>query len=136
MDLDNVIKVAASGLSAQSARLQVISQNLANAESTGTTPGAEPYRRKIITFRSVLDEAHGVHEVKAGPIRTAGGDFERHYDPTNPAADAQGYVLMPNVNPLIEMMDMREAQQSYQANLNVIAAAKSMISRAIDLLHG
>lgn len=136
MELENAIRVASSALTAQSSRLRVISENLANADSTGTTPGADPYRRKIITFRSVLDEAHGVREVKAGPIRTAGGDFERHYDPTNPAADAQGYVLMPNVNPLIEMMDMREAQQSYQANLNVIAAAKSMISRAIDLLHG
>ena len=136
MDLDNVIKVAASGLSAQSARLQVISQNLANAESTGTTPGAEPYRRKIVTFRSVLDKATGVNMVKTGPVASAGGDFERHYDPAHPAADKDGYVLEPNVNPLIELMDMREAQQSYQANLNVIDAAKSMISRTIDLLHG
>lgn len=136
MDLDNVIKVAASGLSAQSQRLQVISQNLANAESTGTTPGAEPYRRKIVTFRSVLDQASGVKMVKTGPIATAGGDFERRYDPAHPAADKDGYVLEPNVNPLLELMDMREAQQSYQANLTVIDAAKSMISHTLDLLHG
>jgi flagellar basal-body rod protein FlgC len=136
MDLDNVIKVAASGLSAQSARLQVISQNLANAESTGTTPGAEPYRRKIVTFRSVLDRASGVNMVKTGPVASAGGDFERHYDPAHPAADKDGYVLEPNVNPLIELMDMREAQQSYQANLSVIDAAKSMLSHTLDLLHG
>jgi flagellar basal-body rod protein FlgC len=136
MDLDGVIKVAASGLSAQSARLQVISQNLANAESTGTTPGAEPYRRKIVTFRSVLDQATGVKMVHTGPAATAGGDFERHYDPAHPAADKDGYVMMPNVNPLIELMDMREAQQSYQANLSVIDAAKSMISHTLDLLHG
>jgi len=136
MDLDKVIKVAASGLSAQSSRLQVISENLANAESTGTTPGAEPYRRKIVTFRSVLDKAAGVHTVQTGPTATSCGDFERHYDPAHPAADKDGYVLVPNVNPLVELMDMREAQQSYQANLSVIDAAKSMISHTLDLLHG
>ncbi|MBV9521947.1 MAG: flagellar basal body rod protein FlgC [Alphaproteobacteria bacterium] len=136
MELENAIRVASSGLSAQGMRLRVISENLANAESAGTTPGAEPYRRKIVTFRSVLDKAHGVKEVKTGAAQSASGDFERRYDPTHPAADSQGYVLMPNVNPMIEMLDMREAQQSYQANLNVIEAAKSMISRAIDLLHG
>lgn len=135
MELDNAIRIAASGLSAQSTRLRIISENLANAESTGTTPGAEPYRRKIVTFHSVLDKAAGVRTVKTGPVQTAGGDFERHYDPTHPAADAQGYVMMPNVNPLIEMMDMREAQRSYEANLNVIDAAKNMISHAMDLLN-
>src|ERR1700731_2565924 len=110
MDLDSAIKVAASGLSAQSGRLRVIAENLANAESTGSTPGAEPYRRKIVTFHSVLDKATGISSVKTGPVQTAGGDFERHYDPNHPGADASGYVMMPNVNPLIEMMDMREAQ--------------------------
>jgi flagellar basal-body rod protein FlgC len=136
MDLDKVIKVAASGLSAQSARLQVISQNLANAESMGTTPGGAPYRRKIVTFKSVLDQAAGVQMVKTGPIATAGGDFERRFDPAHPAADKDGYVMVPNVNPLVELMDMREAQQSYQANLSVIDAAKSMLTRALELLHG
>jgi flagellar basal-body rod protein FlgC len=136
MDLDKVIKVAAAGLSAQTQRLQVISQNLANAQSTGTTPGAEPYRRKIVTFKSVLDQTDNVQMVKTGPIATAGGDFERHYDPVHPAADKDGYVMTPNVNPLVELMDMREAQQSYQANLSVIDAAKSMLSHTLDLLHG
>ena len=136
MDLGNVLKVAASALSAQGARLQVISQNLANAESTGTTPGAEPYRRKIVTFKNVLDQAAGVQLVKTGPVTTAAGDFERHFDPAHPAADKDGYVMVPNVNPLVELMDMREAQQSYQANLSVIDAAKSMLSRTLDLLHG
>jgi flagellar basal-body rod protein FlgC len=136
MDLDKIIKVAASGLAAQGQRLQVISENLANAESTGSTPGAEPYRRKIVTFRSVLDQAAGVRTVKTGPVASAGGDFDRHYDPAHPAADKDGYVLMPNVNPLLELMDMREAQQSYQANLSVIDAAKSMLSHTLDLLHG
>jgi flagellar basal-body rod protein FlgC len=136
VNIENVIKVAASGLSAQGSRLQVISENLANANSTGTTPGAEPYRRKIVTFRSVLDQATGVRAVRTGPVATAGGDFERRYDPAHPAADKDGYVLTPNVNPLLELMDMREAQQSYQANLSVIDAAKSMISHTLDLLHG
>lgn len=136
MDLDKVIKVAAAGLSAQSARLQVISQNLANAQSTGTTPGAEPYRRKIVTFKSVLDQTDNIQMVKTGPIATASGDFDRHYDPAHPAADKDGYVMTPNVNPLVELMDMREAQQSYQANLSVIDAAKSMLSHTLDLLHG
>ena len=136
MDFDATIRVAASGLTAQGSRLKVIAENLANADSTGTTPGAEPYRRKIVTFRSVLDKTTGADLVKTGATQTAGGDFERRYDPSHPAADAQGYVMMPNVNPLLEMMDMREAQRSYEANLNVIDAARNMLSRAIDLLHG
>jgi flagellar basal-body rod protein FlgC len=136
MDFDTTIRIAASGLTAQSDRLRVIAENLANADSTGTTPGAEPYRRKIVTFRSVLDKTNGVDLVKSGKVMTSGGDFQRRYDPSHPAADAQGYVMMPNVNPLIEMMDMREAQRTYEANLNVIDAAKSMLSRAADLLHG
>jgi flagellar basal-body rod protein FlgC len=136
MDLDSAISIASSGLSAQGSRLRVIAENLANADSTGTTPGAEPYRRKIVTFKSVLDQATGANMVKTGQTQTAGGDFEKHYDPAHPAADAQGYVMMPNVNPMLEMMDMREAQQSYDANLNVIDAAKNMLSQAIQLLHG
>ena len=136
MDLFNTMKIAASGLTSEGSRLKVIAENMANAQSTGTSPGAEPYRRKIITFRSVLDRATATRTVVPGPVVTAGGDFERRYDPTHPAADKDGYVMLPNVNPLMEMMDMREAQQSYQANLNVIDAAKSMISRTIDLLHG
>jgi flagellar basal-body rod protein FlgC len=135
MDFFDTMRIAASGLTSQGSRLKVIAENMANAQSTGTSPGAEPYRRKIITFRSVLDRATSTTTVAAGPVMTAGGDFERRYDPTHPAADKDGYVMLPNVNPLLEMTDMREAQQSYQANLNVIDAAKSMISRTIDLLH-
>ena len=136
MDIDATIRVAASGLNAQSKRLTVIAENLANADSTGTTPGAEPYGRKVATFRSVLERTTGITTVKAGTPVAAPGDFEKRYDPTHPGADAQGYVMMPNVNPLLEMMDMREAQRSYEANLNVIDAAKSMLSRAIGLLQG
>jgi flagellar basal-body rod protein FlgC len=136
MDFFNTMTIAASGLTAQGSRLKVIAENMANAQSTGASAGAEPYRRKIITFRSVLDRATATRTVAPGQVATAGGDFERRYDPTHPAADKDGYVMLPNVNPLMEMMDMREAQQSYQANLNVIDAAKSMLSRTIDLLHG
>src|SRR5262252_3058442 len=107
MDFDATIRVAASGLAAQGSRLTVIAENLANADSTGTTPGAEPYRRKIVTFRSALERTTGITTVKVGQPQTAGGDFEKRYDPTHPGADAQGYVMMPNVNPMLEMMDLR-----------------------------
>src|SRR5260370_3324193 len=109
MDLDNVIKIAASGLSSQGSRLQVISENLANADSTGTTPGAEPYRRKVVTFKSVLDQATGVRTVHTGPVATAGGDFERHYDPAHPTADKDRYVLTPHANPLVKLIDLPKA---------------------------
>jgi flagellar basal-body rod protein FlgC len=135
MDFFGTMTIASSGLNSQGSRLKVIAENMANAQSTGTTPGAEPYRRKLITFRSVLDRATGTTTVAPGKVTTAGGDFERRYDPTHPAADKDGYIMLPNVNPLMEMMDMREAQQSYQANLNVVDAAKNMLSRTIDLLR-
>jgi flagellar basal-body rod protein FlgC len=135
MDFFGTMTIASSGLNSQGSRLKVIAENMANAQSTGTSPGAEPYRRKLITFRSVLDRATGTTTVAPGNVTTAGGDFERRYDPTHPAADKDGYIMLPNVNPLMEMMDMREAQQSYQANLNVVDAAKSMLSRTIDLLR-
>ena len=136
MDFLKTISVAASGLKAQSGRMRVIAENIANADSTASVPGGEPYRRKIVTFKSTLDRQLGVEKVAIGGIKPATGDFERRYDPSHPAADADGYVMMPNVNPLVEIMDMREAQRGYQANLTVIDAAKSMISRTIELLHG
>ena len=136
MDLSNTMRVSAAGMSAQGTRLRVIAENLANADSTSTAPGGEPYRRKIVAFKNALDQSAGIETVQVSGIRPAAGDFERHYDPSHPAADSDGYVLMPNVNPLVELMDMREAQRSYQANLSVIEAAKSMIGRTLDLLHG
>jgi flagellar basal-body rod protein FlgC len=123
-------------MNAQAVRLRVVSENLANADSTASTAGGEPYRRKIVTFKTALDRQLGVEKVGIGGIKPAAGDFDRRYDPAHPAADKDGYVLMPNVNPMLELMDMREAQRGYQANLTVIEAAKSMISRTIDLLHG
>jgi flagellar basal-body rod protein FlgC len=135
MDLTKTMQIAAAGMAAQSTRLRVVSENLANADSTAQVPGGDPYLRKVITFRSALDRALGAETVKVAGVKPAVGEFERRFDPAHPAADKDGYVLMPNVNPLIEMMDMREAQRSYQANLAVIDAAKTMIGHTIDLLQ-
>ena len=136
MDLSKSLQVAVSGLDAESARLKVISENLANAQSTALTPGGDPYRRKVISFKSVFDQKLDATKVGIGRVGPAGGELQRHYDPVHPGADAEGYVKMPNVNPMIEVMDMREAQRSYEANLNVIEASKAMLSRTIDLLRG
>jgi flagellar basal-body rod protein FlgC len=135
MDLTKTMQIAAAGMAAQSTRLRVVSENLANADSTAKVPGGDPYRRKVITFRSALDRALGAETVKVAGVKPAVGEFERRFDPAHPAADKDGYVLMPNVNPLIEMMDMREAQRSYQANVSVIDAAKAMIGRTLDILQ-
>lgn len=136
MDLAKSLQISFAGMNAQGTRLRVIAENLANADSTAQTPGGEPYRRKVVTFKSVLDKSLGADTVKVAHIMPDSGNFQRRYDPSHPGADAEGYVLTPNVNPLMEMMDMREAQRSYQANLDTIDAAKSMISRTIDLLRG
>ena len=135
MEFNKAMEIAAAGMAAQRTRLRVVSENLANADSTAQVPGGDPYRRKVVTFRSALDRELGVETVKVAGIKPAPGEFQRHFDPAHPAADKDGYVLMPNVNPLIEMMDMREAQRSYQANLSVIDAAKAMISRTLEILQ-
>ena len=134
MDLEKSLQISFAGMAAQGTRLRVVSENLANADSTAQTPGGEPYRRKVVTFKSVLDKSIGAASVKVDRIVAGSGEFERRYDPSHPGADAEGYVLMPNVNPIAELMDMREAQHSYQANLDAIDAAKQMISRTINLL--
>jgi flagellar basal-body rod protein FlgC len=136
MDLHTSMQLAFAGMTAQGQRLKVIAQNLANTDSTAKTAGGEPYRRKIVTFHAVLDKTLGADSVAVGKPVTVSGTLERKFDPGNPAADPEGYVQMPNVNPVVELMDMRDAQQSYQANLNVIDAAKSMISHTLDLLRG
>jgi len=136
MDLNTSMQLAFAGMTAQGQRLKVIAQNLANTDSTAKTAGGEPYRRKIVTFHAVLDKTLGADSVAVGRPVTVSGTLERKFDPGNPAADPEGYVQMPNVNPVVELMDMRDAQQSYQANLNVIDAAKSMISHTLDLLRG
>ena len=125
--------IAASGMKAQAQRLRVISENLANADSLSKTPGGQPYRRKTVTFRNELDRATGAELVKVGRVSRDRGQLERKYDPGHEAAGADGYVLLPNVNPLVETMDMKEAQRTYEANLNVISNTKCQSVRKILL---
>lgn len=136
MDLMQAMELAAKGMKAQGTRMRVISENLANAETTASTPNEDPYQRQIITFKNVLNRAEGVREVEVDKITRDKSDFIMKYDPSHPAADARGYIRTPNVNTLIETMDMREASRSYEANLGVIEMAKSMMMRTIDLIRG
>lgn len=135
-DLTTAMELAAKGMKAQGVRMRVISENLANAETTGKTPGERPYQRQVVTFKNELNRANGTREVKVDRVVDDKSDFILKYDPSHPAADKKGYVKTPNVNPLIEMMDMREAQRSYEANLGVIDMSRSMMMRTIDLLRG
>ena len=134
--LQAAMSIASSGLSANSTRLKVTSENIANAQATGQTPGADPYRRKTITFESALDEASGADVVKVSQIGTDASAFTTQFDPGSPAADGKGFVKLPNVNLLLEMADMREANRSYEANLQVIKQSRDLISMTIDLLKG
>ncbi len=134
-DLLKTMRISAAGMKVQGTRLRVISENIANADSLPRSADDQPYRRKVVTFKTELDRATGVESVRVDKIRPDTSEFQKRYDPSHPAADAKGYVLAPNVKPLIEMMDMREAQRSYEANLNVIKAAKSMLSQTIDVLR-
>ncbi|WAJ31404.1 flagellar basal body rod protein FlgC [Antarcticirhabdus aurantiaca] len=129
------MKVAASGLQAQSTRLRIVSENIANARSTGETAGADPYRRKTVTFENVLDSVADLSMVRVNDINTDQSAFKIEHDPGNPAADANGNVKMPNVEMLVEMADMREANRSYDANLQVVKQARQMINMTIDLLR-
>ncbi|MBP2311842.1 flagellar basal body rod protein FlgC [Azospirillum soli] len=135
MDLYKAMAVSASGMKVQGTRLKVIAENLANANTTAETPGDLPYRRKVITFQNALDRQMGVETVRVAKIDVDKKDFERRYDPSHPSADADGYVLMPNVSSIIEAMDMREAQRSYEANLSAIDSARQMLTRTIDILR-
>ena len=121
-------------MDAQTTRLRVIAENLANQDTTGDKPGADPYRRKTISFEQKLDTSIGAATVQVKQIGTDKSEFPKRYDPSHPAADAQGYVHTPNVNSFVEVMDMREAQRSFSANLNVMQVTRSMLSRAVDLL--
>lgn len=133
-EIQKAQRVALSGMKVQSQRLRVISENLANADSLPQTPDATPYRRKIVTFKQELDRSNGVNSVVVDKVRNDQSDFQRKLDPNHPAADRDGYVLAPNVNPLIELMDLREAQRSYEANLSVIGSSRKLISRTIEML--
>lgn len=135
MDFVKSLAIAASGLRAQAGRMRVLSENIANADSTAQSPGTDPYRRRIPTFRSEMDRALGARVVELGPVRTDPSDFRIKHEPGHPSADASGNVKYPNINPLIEMTDMREAQRSYEANVNVIGATRRMIQRTLDILR-
>jgi flagellar basal-body rod protein FlgC len=135
MDFIKSLTIAAAGLRAQAGRMRVISENIANADSTSSTAAGEPYRRRIPTFQSELDRALGVQLVGLGRVATDSSDFVSRYEPGHPAADPNGMVKHSNVNAVIEMTDMREAQRSYDANLNVIGATRAMIERTLDILR-
>jgi flagellar basal-body rod protein FlgC len=134
IDFVKSLAVASSGLKAQLGRMRIISENIANSDSVSQTPGGDPYRRKIVTFSSELDRSLGVDMVKLGTVQTDQSDFLIKHEPGNPAADTNGDVKYPNVNSLVEMTDLRDAQRSYEANLNVISATRRMLQRTIDIL--
>ena len=135
-DFLSSLKIAATGLHAQNARMRIIAENLANADSAGKTPGADPYRRRLPTFQAMMDSDAGGEIVQVGKIAFDMSDFQSRYEPGHPAADKNGYVKYPNVDPLIEAMDMREAQRTYEANLNVVTVTRQMLGRTLDILKG
>lgn len=133
--LTSALKVSASGLQAESTRLRIVSENIANARSTGDVSGADPYRRKTVSFSAEVDRASGASLVEIDRIGTDDSNFNVEFDPGNPAADEKGMVKLPNVNILIEMADMREANRAYEANLQTIKQSRDLISQTIDLLR-
>lgn len=133
--LQSILKIGASGLEAQSVRMRILSENIANAQSTGNTPGADPYTRKTITFESQLEEAENLAGVRVSSIDNVSTPFRLEHMPGHPAADEKGYVKLPNVDVMTEVADMREANRSYEANLQVIKQARDMITMTIDLLR-
>ncbi len=134
MDLSRALAISAQGMDVQTTRLRVIAENLANQDTTGSTPGADAYRRKTITFENRFDRALGAQALKVKAIGRDQSDLPKRFDPANPAADAQGYVKTPNVNSFVEVMDMREAQRSYNANLQVLEVSRGMLTRVIGML--
>jgi flagellar basal-body rod protein FlgC len=135
MDLNTSMIVAASGMRAQSTRMRIIAENIANQNSTSQTPGGDPYRRKVATVKSDFDRELNATLVKPGKPVADMTEFRMQFDPGNPAADSKGYVKLPNVSSLIEVMDMREAQRSYEADISVMEASKAMLARTVDLLR-
>jgi flagellar basal-body rod protein FlgC len=134
-DLFKSMRISTAGMKAQGTRLRVISENVANVDSMPQKPGDEPYRRKTIIFKNVLDRNLGIHKVEVDKVREEKGEFQKFFDPAHPAADENGYVERPNVNSMMEMMDMREAQRSYEANINTIKASKKMLQETIGILR-
>ena len=132
--LKSIAQIAASGMQAQSSRLQIVAENVANADSTGSTPGAEPYRRKTISFEEMLDRDSGLSMVQVSEIGRDETPFTLRHDPAHPAADENGFVKVSNVSPILEMANMREASRSYEANMNMFEAGRKMRSQLLDLL--
>ncbi|APX89189.1 flagellar basal body rod protein FlgC [Brevirhabdus pacifica] len=131
--LKTISSIAASGMHAQGQRLKVVSENVANAGSLSAEPGGDPYRRKTISFQEMVGEA-GESRVDVAEIARDSSDFQLVYDPIHPAANEQGYVKTSNVNPILEMSNMREASRSYEANLNMLEAGRQMRNRLLDML--
>jgi flagellar basal-body rod protein FlgC len=135
MDLMDTMQISGAGMQAQSERLKVVAQNIANADAVGTRDGTQPYRRQTVACKDVLDRETGASLVKVDKVDTDNSEFTKRYEPNHPMADGEGYVLYPNVNSIMEMMDMREARRGYEANLNVIEASKAMLNQTISLLR-
>ena len=134
MELMKAMEISAAGMRVQGMRMRVVSENIANANTVPGTPDEDPYRRKTVSFKSQLDRASGIDKIAVDKLEEDKGDFLEKYDPTHPSANEKGYVRMPNVNPLIEAMDMREAQRSYEANLGAIELSRGMVMKTIDMI--
>jgi flagellar basal-body rod protein FlgC len=128
------LKIAGSGIRAQSARLKVISENIANANSTGSTPGADPFARKTVTFENEMNRAAGLELTRVKKVGVDPAPFRLEHNPGHPAADANGNVKMPNVDILVETADMRDATRAYEANLQIVKQSRDLVSMMLDLL--
>lgn len=134
-DLNSAMQIAASGMRAQSGRIRVVAENLANASSTAEVAGQDPYRRQVPVFSSYVDKAIGADLVEISRVTLDPAAFRLEFDPSHPAANSEGYVALPNVNPLVEMMDLREAQRSYEANLGAMETMRSMAASTLRILE-
>ena len=134
-DIIKTMRISSAGMRVQGERLRVISQNIANADALPQDANGKPYRRQVVIFKNELDKSLGLKTVRVNKVQPDKSDFGKRYEPSHPAADPDGYVQTPNVNPLIEMTDMREAQRSYEANLNAIKTSKAMLNLTIDVLR-
>ncbi len=134
MELNTALAISARGMDAQTNRLRVIAENLANQDTTGSLPGGKPYQRKTITFANQFDQTLGTNAVKVKQVGRDSTEFPLRYDPGHPAADKSGYIKTPNVNSFVEVMDMREAERSYAANLAVMQVSRSMLTRTVEML--
>lgn len=134
-DLTDSMKISAAGMKVQGVRVRVISENMANADSLAQSPGTDPYRRQVVSFQNVMDRELGLKTVQIKKIGKDSSEFGDRYDPGHPAANDEGYIKTTNVNGLVEMMDLRQAQRSYEANLNAITMSKTMLQRTVDMLR-